>query len=308
MSPLQATAALAAPPPAALAVPPPMDARVRRDLGRSNAALGLLVVPALLLMAALLLAPLAWLVGMSFVRDGALSVANYTRIFGDAFYVGAMLRTLGVALLVTTICAVFGYLIAYAVTLMPGWASATGLVLVTLPFWTSSLVRTYSWLVLLQNRGLVNSWLLKAGVVEQPLQLVNSLSGTYVGMVHIMLPMMVFPLYAVLRRIDPTYMRAAMSFGASPTYAFWRVYFPLSRPGLAAGSLIVFVLSLGFYITPALLGGGRVAIMSTVIERDINFNRDWGPASAMSAVFVLAVLAVFALGSRAVSFERMFQR
>ena len=268
----------------------------------------LLVVPALAIMATLLVAPLVWLIGLSFVREGAFTLANYTRIFGDAFYAQAMLRTLGVALSVTILCALFGYLIAYAVTLMPPWASATCLVLVALPFWTSALVRTYSWLVLLQNRGVVNSWLLKSGVIEQPLQLVNSLQGTYVGMVHIMLPMMVFPLYSVLRRIDPTYVRAAMSFGASPTYAFWRVYFPLSKPGLAAGSLIVFVLSLGFYITPALLGGGRVAIMSTVLERDINFNRDWGPASAMSAVFVLAVLAVFALGSRAVSFERMFQR
>jgi ABC-type spermidine/putrescine transport system permease subunit I len=281
---------------------------VLREQRRENAAMLLLVVPALAIMAALLVAPLAWLIGLSFLRDGAFTLANYTRIFGDAFYVQAMLRTLGIALLVTFLCAVFGYLIAYAVTLMPPWASGIFLVLVALPFWTSALVRTYSWLVLLQNRGLVNTWLIKSGVIEQPLHLVNSLNGTYVGMVHIMLPMMVFPLYAVLRRIDPAYMRAAMSFGASPLYAFWRVYFPLSRAGLAAGSVIVFVLSLGFYITPALLGGGRIAIMSTVIERDINFNRDWGPASAMSAVFVLAVLAVFALGSRAVSFERMFQR
>ena len=268
----------------------------------------LLVVPALAIMVILLVAPLVWLIGLSFMRDGVFTLANYTRIFGDAFYVQAMLRTLGIALFVTFLCAVFGYLIAYAVTLMPPWAAGTCLVMVALPFWTSALVRTYSWLVLLQNRGVVNTWLIKSGIIEQPLHLVNSLNGTYVGMVHIMLPMMVFPLYAVLKRIDPAYMRAAMSFGASPTYAFWRVYFPLSKAGLAAGSVIVFVLSLGFYITPALLGGGRIAIMSTVIERDINFNRDWGPASAMSAVFVLAVLAVFALGSRAVSFERMFSR
>lgn len=287
---------------------PQVAPRVRRDLRRENVAMLLLTIPALVIMAALLLAPLVWLVGMSFMHGDTLSVANYTRIFADPFYAAAMLRTLGVALLVTFIAAVCGYLIAYAATLMPPWASATCLVLVALPFWTSALVRTYSWLVLLQNRGLVNSLLLRLEVVDHPLQLVNSLSGTYVGMVHIMLPMMVFPIYAVLRRIDPAYMRAALSFGASPTYAFWRVYFPLSRPGLAAGSLIVFVLSLGFYITPALLGGGRIAIMSTVIERDVNFNRDWGPASAMSALFVLVVLAVFALGNRVVSVERMFQR
>src|SRR4051794_6525207 len=202
MSLMQASAATAVIPPAA----PPMDARVQRDQSRSNAAMALLVVPALVLMAALLLVPLAWLLSLSFVRDGAFSVGNYTRIFGDAFYAGAMLRTLGVALLVTLLCAAFGYIIAYAIALMPPWASATCLVLVALPFWTSALVRTYSWLVLLQNRGLVNTWLLKLGVIDQPLQLVNSLSGTYVGMVHIMLPMMVFPVYAVLRRIDPTYM------------------------------------------------------------------------------------------------------
>jgi putative spermidine/putrescine transport system permease protein len=281
---------------------------IRRDMRREQAAMLLLVMPSLAIMAALLLAPLCWLIGMSFVHGGLLSLANYQRIFTDAFYAQAMLRTLGVAMLVTLITAVCGYVIAYAITLMPRWASGVCLMLVALPFWTSALVRTYSWLVLLQNRGLVNTLLLKLEVIDQPLQLVNSLSGTYVGMVHIMLPMMVFPIYAVLRRIDPNYMRAALSFGASQTYAFWRVYFPLSKPGLAAGSLIVFVLSLGFYITPALLGGGRVAIMSTVIERDVNFNRDWGPASAMSALFVLVVLAIFVLGSRAVSFERMFQR
>ena len=301
---MSAAAALdsAAPPEAGT---PPVAARVRRAERRDDLTLLLLAVPALLVIVSILIVPLLWLVGNSFVRDGGFTFANYQRILTDPFYATVIWETVKVTGLVMLITGVCGYVIAYSLTLMPPWASNVCLVLVALPFWTSALVRTYAWLALLQKRGVINKFLLGTGLIDEPVQMVNNLFGTYVGMVHVMLPLMVFPIYAALRRIDANYMRAAYSFGASPVYAFWRVYFPLSRPGLAAGSLIVFVLSLGFYITPALLGGGKVLMIAPVIARDINFNRDWGPASATAAIFVAAVLAIFAVGRRLAEKERI---
>jgi ABC-type spermidine/putrescine transport system permease subunit I len=284
------------------------DPRVERDIRRERGALFLLLTPALIIMAGLLIVPLLWLVGLSLVHDGTPSLANYGRIFGDSFYARSLWLTLILAGTVTAICAICGYVIAFALTLMPHWAAAPCLILIGLPFWTSVLVRTYAWIVLLQNHGVINNLLIDLRVIASPLRMMNNLAGTYVGMVHLMLPLMVFPIYAGLRKINPDYVRAALGLGASPTYAFWRVFFPLSKPGLLAGILVVFVLSLGFYITPALLGGGRVLVIAVAIERDVNFNRDWGPASAIAALFVLAVLAVFAVGSRAVSLDRVFNR
>jgi ABC-type spermidine/putrescine transport system permease subunit I len=288
--------------------PPKRDARVRRDIRRERGTLLLLLVPALLIMTGLLIVPLLWLIGLSFIHDGAPSVANYARIFGDSFYGRSLWQTLVLAGSVTAICAVLGYVIAYALTLMPRWATSLCLILIALPFWTSVLVRTYAWVVLLQNHGVINDILSDLGLIAGPLHMINNLAGTYVGMVHLMLPLMVFPIFVGLGKIDPDYMRAASGLGATHLYAFWRVLFPLSKPGLVAGILVVFVLSLGFYITPALLGGGRVLVIAVAIERDVNFNRDWGPASAIAALFVLAVLAVFAVAGRVVSFDRVFNR
>lgn len=257
-----------------------------------------LLLPALMLVAALLVGPMIWLVALSFTRDGGWTLANYTRVLSETFYVHTIWLTILVAAVVTTICAVLGYIVAYALTLMSPGARQVCLVLVALPFWTSALVRTYAWIALLQNKGLVNATLMNIGAVDSPIQFINRLSGTYIGMVHLMLPMMIFPLYECLRKIDPSLIRAAQSYGASPLYAFRRVFFPLSMPGLLAGAMLVFILSLGFYITPALLGGGKVMLIAQVIERDINFNQDWGPASALAVLF-LASLAVLGLVARA---------
>lgn len=282
---------------------------LRQAATRDQAMLLLPTLPAMLLVAALLVAPLLWLIFLSFLdREGAWSFANYVQIFSDASYGRSLWLTLWLSFLVTAICAVAGYVLAYAMVAMPGWMAGTCLALVTLPFWTSVLVRTYAWLVLLQHRGIVNNLLLAAGLIDEPLPLVHNFTGTAIGMIHIMLPFMVFPLYASLRRIDADYIRAALGLGASPLVAFWRVFFPLSLPGLAAGCILVFVLGLGFYITPALLGGGRTIVMSLAIERDINLNLNWGPASAVAVLFVLAVLAIFALVGRFMALNRVFQR
>ena len=269
----------------------------------------LLSVPALTFVFIVLVVPLAWLTGLSFLtKTGSFTLVNYVSVFSDGSYAKSFWLTTWIAVVVTIICAILGYLLAYAISLLPGWASRLCLALVAVPFWTSVLVRTYSWLILLQNEGVVNRFLQKVGLIDAPLRMMHNMTGNLIGMVHILLPFMVFPLYAGLRRIDPEYMKAALGLGASQTYAFWRIYFPLSLPGLAAGCVLVFVLSLGFYITPALLGGGKIIVIPLVLERDIAWSQNWGPATAAAVVFVGAILAIFALLTRFMSLERLFAR
>jgi ABC-type spermidine/putrescine transport system permease subunit I len=290
-------------------VPPAIRVDAIRMFVRERTMLLLLSVPALFCVLLVLVAPLAWLTGLSFfTKAGALTFENYIRIFGDGSYAKSFWLTTWVALLVTAICAVLGYPLAYAISLMPSWASRICLALVAIPFWTSVLVRTYAWLILLQNEGVVNRLLLKFGLIETPIRMMYNMTGNLVGMVHILLPFLVFPLYAGLRRIDPDYVKAGLGLGASRTYAFWRIYFPLSVPGLVAGAVLVFILSLGFYITPALLGGGKIIVIPLVLERDITWSQDWGPATAASVVFVGAILVIFSLLARFMSLERLFAR
>jgi ABC-type spermidine/putrescine transport system permease subunit I len=159
--------------------------------------------------------------------------------------------------------------------------------------------------VLLQRRGVVNSWLQDMGVIEAPLRLMHNFTGTTIGMVHIMLPFMVLPLYATMRSINRDYMRAAANLGASPVRAFWGVFVPLSFPGLFAGIIIVFVLCLGFYVTPALLGGGRVMMWSMQIERNVTYHSDWGAASALGVVLLAMTLAILWGVGRVIGFDRI---
>ena len=169
---------------------------------------------------------------------------------------------------------------------------------VLLPFWTSLLVRTYAWLVLLQKNGILNDMAISVGLWENPIKLVHNLGGTLIGMAHIMLPFLVLPLYGSMRKIQSDLMHAASNLGASPIRAFWGVYFPLSLSGLVAGSLIVFVLCLGFYVTPAVLGGGRVVMVATQITAILEHQFNWGAASALGVVLLVATLLVLYLASR----------
>ena len=171
--------------------------------------------------------------------------------------------------------------------------------------WTSLLVRCYAWLVLLQRKGIVNTWLTDLGVIETPLRMMHNFTGTTIGMVHIMLPFMVLPLYGSMKAISGDYMRAASSLGASPVKAFWQVFVPLSLPGLAAGVIIGFVLCLGFYVTPALLGGGRVMMWSMQIERNVTYHSDWGAASALGVVLLVMTLGILWLVGRFVGFDKI---
>lgn len=276
----------------------PLNANMlRRATSREQMTYWGLGLPALFLVACILLIPFAWLAWLSlFDAAGNLSVQNYARLLRPA-YVASFLTTFKVAGLVTLICVLFGYPVAYLLSQLSPRAAQILVVFVILPFWTSVLVRTYAWLVLLQRKGVINDWLLSVGAIEQPLALVHNLTGTVIGMVHVMLPFLILPLYASMKAIDPVLLRAAANCGASPSQAFRQVFLPLSMPGLASGIALTFVLCLGFYLTPALLGGGRVAMWSTQIADTVSKFSNWGAASALS-VALLVVTAVILWGVR----------
>lgn len=264
---------------------------LRRQAHGERRSLLALSLPALVLVGFVVLIPIGWLFWLSFVDKSGFTLIHYQRLLHPT-YLLTLRTTFELAFTVTAICLLLGYPLAYLTTQLPRrWASLV-LLCVLFPFWTSLLVRTYAWLVLLQRRGLINSWLQSLGIIEEPLRLVHNFTGTAIGMTHIMLPFMVLPLYATMKTIDQDYMKAAANLGASPVRAFWQIYVPLSFPGLAAGLIVVFVLSLGFYVTPALLGGGRVMMWAMQIERSTTVYADWGAASAMGVVLLVITLGI----------------
>jgi len=258
-----------------------------------------LATPAVLVVIAIILIPVGWLFYLSFLgSDGSFSLENYQKMIAYKSYARVFITTFQVSILTTLLCILIGYPLAYFLAQLPQRMVAIFMLAVLLPFWTSLLVRTYAWLVLLQKHGLLNDFAIYIGLWDTPLKLVHNLTGTLIGMAHIMLPFLVLPLYGAMRRIEPDAMHAASNLGASPVQAFWRVFFPLSLPGLVAGSLIVFVLCLGFYVTPAVLGGGRVVMVATQITAILEQQYNWGAASALGVVLLVATMAILYAASR----------
>jgi ABC-type spermidine/putrescine transport system permease subunit I len=259
-----------------------------------------LTIPGLTIVVCLLVVPVGWLFALSFFDgEGSFTVANFTRIWTQGAYVDIFIVTFEISALVTAICVLLGYPLAFCLSQLPQRWSGLLLLGVLIPFWTSILVRTYAWLVILQRKGIVNNLLIHLGVIHTPLALVNNMTGTVVGMVHVMLPFLVLPLYASMKAIDIGYMRAAASLGASPTRAFWQVFFPLSMPGLVAGLILTFILCLGFYITPAVLGGGKVQMIAQRVAASVSLYPTWGPAAALGVVLLVLTVG-FLLFSRLV--------
>jgi putative spermidine/putrescine transport system permease protein len=281
------------------------DGAILRQARREKATFLALVLPALTVIFLLLLVPVGWLFWLS-VYDGGFTAAHYARIVRDGAYWQSFLTTFEISLLVTALVILIGYPLSYMLAQLPSRLATLGLFLVLIPFWTSILVRTYAWLVLLQRQGLINDALIGLGVVDQPLTLVHNFTGTVIGMVHILMPFLILPLYATMRSIDPELVKAGASLGASPTRTFWQVFFPLSMPGLVAGALLVFVLSLGFYITPELLGGGRTVMISMLIQRNVELYFEWGAASSVAVVLLALIFAVFWIMNRFLAIERIF--
>ena len=266
-----------------------------------------LSTPAILTIAVVVFLPILWLGWMSFFNAaGQLTTENYARIWESDLYLETFIITFKISLTVTVLCALLGYPLAYTLTRLPSTAAAIGMICVLIPFWTAILVRTYAWLVLLQRKGVINSILLQSGLIEEPLQLAHNMTGSIIGMVHVMLPFLVLPVYATMKSIDQDLLRASQSMGASPTESFWRVFFPMSLPGLFAGVVMVFVLSLGFFTTPALLGGGRVQMLAQRIESSVTLYANWGAASALGVVLIVIAFACIALLNKVFGLDRLF--
>jgi len=216
-------------------------------------------------------------------------------------------RTLFLSIVITVSCLLLGYPIAFLLAALPLRTSNLLMILVLLPFWTSLLVRTSAWKVLLQQQGVINDFLVWTGLISDAgrLVMINNQTGTIIAMTHILLPFMILPLYSVMKTISPSYVRAAKSLGANDWTAFWRVYFPQSVPGIGAGAVLVFILSIGYYITPELVGGTSGIFISNRIAYHISSSLNWGLAAALGTLLLVAVLMLFVVYDKIVGIDNV---
>jgi putative spermidine/putrescine transport system permease protein len=236
-----------------------------------------------------------------FAEDGSIVQQPASR----QIYLQVMWRTVWISLLVTVVCLLLGYPVAYLLATVPTGISNLLMIVVLLPFWTSLLVRTTAWVVVLQTEGVLNDLLIALNLIDSRIQLIFNRFGVIVAMTHILLPFMILPIYSVMKTISPVYVRAAQSLGANPWRAFWRVYFPQTVPGIGAGVILVFILALGYYITPALVGGPGDQMISYFIADHTNRSLNWGLASAMGVILLAGVMAMYLLYNRVVGVDNM---
>ena len=225
------------------------------------------------------------------------SLATYRELFGTPAYVEVIWITVRIALVTTACCVLLGYPLAYWMHALRPRGRLVALTLVLLPFWVSILVRAYAWVVLLGNAGLVNRLAMALGLTSAPMQIIYNEFGVTVGTVNLLLPYFVLPLYAAMLRSDPKLVQAAATLGASGRQIFWRVFFPGTAPACAVGALLVFILTFGFYVTPAVLGGGRVTMVANLLDVMINQLSDLEMAAAIATLLLALILAVQALSA-----------
>ena len=248
--------------------------------------------------------PLAQVLILS-VTEPTVSLAQYRRVFGTPLYVTVMFTTFKSALIVTVACLVLGYPLAYVMARRGGGLAGVLLAVIGVSFWTSFLVRTYAWMVILGNKGPVAALYAALGLGAPP-QLLFTTFSSLLGMTHILLPYMVMALYGVMQRIDPAHLRAAASLGAPPLAGFRHVFLPMSLPGVVNGCLLVFTLCLGFYVTPVLLGSPRDMMISQVIAQQVEELLAWGFASALAAVLLAVTAAVLVVYDRLAGLDRLW--
>lgn len=256
-----------------------------------------LTAPIVLLLCAFFVVPVLMLLARS-VTEPSPGLQNYATLFGSPTYARIFFNTFLVSGLVTAITLALAFPLAWGLTVFPRSVARILFGLLLLSMWTNLLARTYAWMVLLQRTGLINRVLMDLGVIDQPLALVNNLTGVTIGMVYIMLPFMVMPLYGVLSKIDPAILQAAALCGASRLQALTRVLWPLARPGVASGALMVFVMSLGYFVTPALLGGTANMMLAELIAQQVQSLVNWGMGGALALVLLVVTLALYALQVR----------
>lgn len=271
----------------------------------ANRSYWLLTLPALLMLLALYLVPLANVLEIS-VSDPAPGLGNYGLLFTSASVQRTLLTTLRIATITTLGALLLGYVVAYAMRAASSRRQRFMLFCVLLPFWISVLVRSFAWIALLGTQGPLNTFLIGTGLIDEPLALMRNETGVLIGMVHVMLPYAVLTLYANMRGIDAGLIAAARSLGASRGQAFRRVFLPLTLPGLVGAGTLVFILSLGFYVTPALLGGGKVLMVAEYVAVQINDTLRWGLGTMLAATLMISVLGALWALSRVVDVKRLF--
>ena len=261
-------------------------------------------VPALLLVLAFFVLPVAALLLRS-VSEPVLGLQNYAQLFGSTTYLRIFLNTFLVSSLVTLIAVVVGFPVAWMLAIMPlRWSQVVFAILI-LSMWTNLLARTYAWMVLLQRTGVINKWLISLGLIHEPLALVNNLVGVTIGMSYIMLPFVILPLTGVIRAIDPAILQAAALCGATRGQALRLVLLPLALSGILSGALMVFVMSLGYFVTPALLGGTANMMLAELIAQFVQSLVNWGMGAAAAFVLLVITLGLYALQLRLFGTRRM---
>jgi putative spermidine/putrescine transport system permease protein len=273
--------------------------------GRPGIGWWLLILPALLLLLVFYIGPIVQVLAIS-VTEPEPGLGNYERILTSESVQRVMLTTLRICLITTVLALLLGYGIAYAITLASPRAKGWWILAVLVPLWISVLVRAFAWVTLLRRQGLVNNTLMNAGVITEPLPLVWNEFGIIVGMVHYMVPFAVLPMLSSMREIDPRLLAAARGLGATRGQVFRQVFLPLSKPGVLAACVLVFIFSLGFYITPAILGGGKTLMVAEWISLQILDLIRWGLGTMMATVLILTIILTLVVFARLVDLRRIF--
>jgi putative spermidine/putrescine transport system permease protein len=266
-----------------------------------------LLLPLLILLIALFFFPIVKVLFTGFYDNG-FTLKHFHRIFITPIYVQVLLNTVKISMAVTLFSILLGYPVAYLFYNISERTRNFLMVIVLIPFWTSILVRTYGWMVLLGKDGLINNILLKLGIISTPIPLMYNEIGVYLGMTQILLPFMILPLYSVISKIDRNLLRAGEILGASPLSVFLKIFFPLSIPGVATGSILVFLLALGYFITPALLGGRKEIMIAVLIADQINVLLNWGLAAALSFLLLITTFFVLFVSNKLFKLDRIIRQ
>ena len=287
------------------AVPQPRDSAFPRQASKVASAVGISwIMPGLAFVALFFVIPVVALLLRS-VMEPTPGLGNYAELLGSTTYLRIFFNTFAVSALVTLISLAIGFPVAWTLAIMPRRAASVIFAILILSMWTNLLARTYAWMVLLQRTGVINKMLMKLGIIDAPLPLVNNLTGVTIGMTYIMLPFIILPLYGMIRKIDPAILQAAALCGATRWQSLTRVLLPLATPGMAAGALMVFVMSLGYFVTPALLGGTANMMLAELIAQFVQSLVNWGMGGAAALVLLVVTLVLYAVQLRFVGQQNL---
>lgn len=287
-----------------------MTKRIRQVLSTRLAGIAAkagIMLPLLAVMAYLLVLfiyPISKMLILSFF-DPAFTLEHYIHLFTVPLYVDRLLVTLRISLIVAVACVVLGYPVSYLLTTAPSSLRNIVLIMVVTPLWVSILVRTYAWIVLLGRAGMVNQALMALEVIESPVQFIYNFFGVFIGMVHVLLPYAILPIYSVMSGIDRDLTKAAENLGANPLRAFIRVFFPLSLPGIAGGLMLIFMMSLGFYVTPLLLGSPSEIMIANLIDVQVTVALNWGFGAALSVALLVSALIIITIYNRFLGLDQI---